>query len=372
MMRRILAAVTAAVMIGGAALAESVPGNRLGLEVLARIADGTQNQFVSPVSLGYALSMAAAGAEGDTLAALLRALGAEEVGSISALNAPLAEASLKLAGAAFVKPGVSVKADYQAALEDQFVAACVPLEDATQVNAWISEHTDGLIGDALNASDLPPDLNLMLVNAIAMDAEWASPFEAEDTWAEDFHAPDGDVRVDFMHQSTYAKYGESGSTQFIRKGYAGGRLAMLIALPAEGKLTSALAALKKNGLDYFQFKPMPQAVALSMPKLDISVNNSLTEALKESGLKKPLGESAEFPGICDEPLMISDVLQQVRVQVDEEGTRAAAATEIMMAEGAAPDDGPQPVQVRVDRPFVLVIVDEPTGAICFAGAVVRP
>ena len=370
-MRKILAVVAAA-LIGCSALAEAVPGNRLGLEVLARIADGTQNQFVSPVSLGYALSMAAAGAEGDTLTALLRTLDAEEAGSISALNAPLTEAGLKLAGAAFVKPGVSVKGDYQAALEDNSMAACMPLEDAGQVNAWISEHTDGMIEDALDASDLPEDLNLMLINAVAMDAKWASPFEAEGTWEEDFHAPDGDVRVEFMHQTTYAKYGESGSTQFIRKGYAGGRLAMLIALPPEGKLSSALASLKKKGLDYFQFKPMPQEVAFALPKLDLSVNNHLTEALKDSGLKKPLGESAEFSGICDEPLMISDVMQQVRIQVDEEGTRAAAATEIMMAEGAALEEEPEPVQMRVDRPFVLVIVDESTGAICFAGAVARP
>ena len=367
-MRRIMAIAMALLLCGGA-LAEGVPGNRLGLKVLSELTEGEANAFVSPVSLGYALSLAAAGAEGETLEQLLAALDAEDAESISGLNAALMEAGLKWANAAFVREGVSLKEAYAERVTRSFDAECFPLDDAERVNAWVDQRTDGLI-DAL-IDRVPADVQLMLVNAVAMDAKWVSPFLADRTAEDDFHAPDGDVRVEFMHQKTYAQYGETAGTQFIRKPYEGGRLSMLLALPPEGKVAGALKGLKDKGLDYFQFDAQPQQVQLSLPKLDLAVSFDLTEALMAAGIEAPFSEAADFSGVSDTSLAISQVLQKLRVIVDEEGTRAAAATEVLMANGMSVSE-PEPVEMNLNRPFLLAIADDGTGAILFAGVVANP
>ena len=103
-----------------------------------------------------------------------------------------------------------------------------------------------------------------------------------------------------------------------------------------------------------------------------SVNRVRNQPEKPVGVEKAFSDFAQFGGISDRPLKVDDVIQKVRVQVDEDGTRAAAVTEIIMADGCALDDGPKPVSMVVNRPFLVVIAEEETGAVCFAGAVVNP
>ncbi len=370
---RKLIAILLILLLCGAALAEDTPGNRLGYKVLLQLSGGERNAFVSPVSLAWALSMAADGAAGETRSKLLGALGAENTDEVTALAAPLVEAGVRWANAAFVSDTLKLLPEYEARLADAYEAERFPLTGAEGVSDWVKEKTNGLIEDiplALDESAL-----LVLANAVAMEAEWASPFEAEDTWEDTFHAPEGDVSVPFMHQLTYAQYGESMGCQLICKAYLDGSLALMIALPPEGGLKRALNNLAENPNSFFTFKPMPQNVALSLPKLDLSTEESLKDAIVAAGCWVPFNaEYADYSGISDTPLVISDVLQQVRFQLDEEGTRAAAATEVVMVEGAAPPDAnePEPIAFNCDRPFIAAVVDRSTGAILFAGAVVDP
>ncbi len=371
-MRRIIA-ILLVLLLGSAALAETAPGNRLGYKVLAQLSGGERNAFVSPVSLAWALSMAADGATGETRSRLLSALGANDTDELAALAAPLKDAGIRWANAAFVADRLALLPDYEARLTDAYEAERFSLAGAEGVKDWVREKTDGLIEDfplVLDDSAL-----LVLANAVAMDAEWASPFEAEDTYEADFHAPDGDVTVPFMHQLTYAQYGESLGCQLMCKAYSTGSLALMIALPAEGGLKRALNNLAENPGSFFTFKPNPQNVYLSLPKLDMSTNESLKDAIVSAGCWIPFSaEYADYSGISETPLVVSDVLQQVRFQLDEEGTRAAAATEVIMVEGAAleDEDAPEPIDFNCDRPFIVAVVDRSTGAILFAGAVVNP
>ena len=371
-MRRIIAIVLA-LLLCGVALADGVPGNRLGYKVLAELSGGEQNAFVSPVSLAWALSMAADGATGETRSKLLGALDAENTDDIVALAAPLKEAGIRWGNAAFVSDRLAVLPDFGARLAEAYEAERFPLTGAEGVSDWVKQKTDGLIEDIPLALD--ESAVLVLANAVAMDAEWASPFEAGDTWEDDFHAPEGDVKVRFMHQLTYAQYGENMGCQLACKAYMNGGLALMIALPPEGGLKRALKNLAENPNSFFTFKPMPQNVALSLPKLDISTEASLKDAIVAAGCWVPFNaEYADYSGISEEPLVISDVLQQVRFQLDEEGTRAAAATEVVMVDGAAPPDesAPEPIPFNCDRPFIVAVVDRTTGVILFAGAVVNP
>lgn len=369
-MRKVLV-ITLLLMLCGGALAEDVPGNRLGLELLAALSDGEQNVFISPVSLGYALSMAASGAAGDTREELLKALRAEDPADIAALNEALSEAGLRWANAAFVRPDAAIRGEFTEALGRDFEAECFPLEDVQPVNEWVSERTDGMIDSVLD--QVPSDVVMMLMNAVAMDAKWASPFHADETEEDDFHAPGGDVRASFMRQTARMQYGESAGVQFVRKAYEGGSLSMLIALPKEGKLAAALKGLKDKGLDWFHFDAMPQQVALRLPKLDLNLSFDLSQPLQDAGVRRAFAEDADFTAASEEQTYVSQVLQKLRIQVDEDGTKAAAVTAVVAANGMSLfTETPEPVEMNVDRPFVLAIVDDATGAILFAGAVTNP
>ena len=111
---------------------------------------------------------------------------------------------------------------------------------------------------------------------------------------------------------------------------------------------------------------------LAMPKVDVSTDNTLTDALKALGVEKAFGSEADFSGISEDvPLVIDSIIQKTRLIMDEEGTKAAAATGIPMAAMAAPI--PEKIEeFNMDRPFVIVIADEVTGAACFAGVVANP
>ena len=351
----------------------SAAGSQLGFELLRELNNGSDNRVLSPVSLAYALAMAAEGAEGDTRAELLKALAAEDPSTAGELTDALEAAGLKVANAAFATGNVAISEDYIKALAGAFEAEWFEAGDdlAGRINQWVSEHTDGLIDKMLD--DEPcDDTALALVNALAMDADWLSPFAPDVTVDGAFHAPDGDVTVPFMHQTLSTRYGERDGVQLLRLGYADSDLELLIALPGEdGSVSDVLDGLCEEGLAYFQFGEEGVEVSLSMPKTDISDANSLVDALKALGIEAPFGDSADFSGISEEGgLYISQILQKARLTFDEAGTQAAAATVVAVATSAYNPD--LPVEFNMDRPFVAVIADAESGAVCFAAVVNNP
>ena len=351
----------------------SAAGSQLGFELLRELNNGSDNRVLSPVSLAYALAMAAEGAKGDTRAELLEALAAEDPSTAGELTDALEAAGLKVANAAFATGGVAISEDYIKALAGAFGAEWFEAGDdlAGRINQWVSEHTDGLIDKMLD-DEPSDDTALALVNALAMDADWLSPFAPDVTVDGAFHAPDGDVTVPFMHQTLSTRYGERDGVQLLRLGYADSDLELLIALPGEdGSVSDVLDGLCEEGLAYFQFGEEGVEVSLSMPKTDISDANSLVDALKALGIEAPFGDSADFSGISEEGgLYISQILQKARLIFDEEGTQAAASTVVSVATSAYNPD--PPVEFNMNRPFVAVIADAATGAVCFAAVVNNP
>ena len=370
-MKKILSILLCLALLGCAALAETSPaGEKLGFEMLKELyAEG--NVLLSPASLAVALGMAAEGASGETLEQILTALGVED---LSELNGVVPE-EIKSANAAFVAQGLPLKGDYIDRLSEAYGAEWFDLDAdvAEKVNVWVAEHTDGLI-DRLLTEAPDPQTGLILINAIAMDAKWAKPFEAYNTIEDSFHAPEGDVTVEMMYQRDFFDYVERDGLQIIRLPYEGGALEMWIALPGEGVsvgLTGLLDALAEQGMDYLKDGAEEREVDLFLPKFDLTTENSLSDALKALGVEAPFGENADFSGVSEVPLRIDEILQKVRVQLDEEGTRAAAATAAIVACMAAiPEE--EPVEMRADRPFAFVIADGETDSVCFAGVVENP
>ena len=377
-MKKILSILLCLVMLGCAALAEPVAaesapavGGKLGFELLKALYAEGGNVLLSPASLTLALGMAAEGAEGETLTAILTALGAEDASELG----DVVPEEIKSANAAFVAQGLPLKGDYIDRLNEAYGAEWFDLdaEVVEVVNAWVAEHTDGLIEKLLSQAP-DPQTGLILINAIAMDAKWEKPFKDYNTIEDDFHATQGDVSVEMMYQREFFDYVERDGLQIVRLPYAGGALEMWIALPGEGVsigLDGLLDALAEQGMDYLKDGAEEREVDLFLPKFDLTTENSLSDALKVLGLELPFSENADFSGISEVPLRIDEILQKVRVQLDEEGTKAAAATAAIVACMALiPEE--EPVEVRADRPFAFVIADAETDGVCFAGVVENP
>ena len=377
-MKKILSILLCLALLGCAALAEPVAaesapavGEKLGFELLKALYAEGGNVLLSPASLTLALGMAAEGAEGETLTAILTALGAEDASELG----DVVPEEIKSANAAFAAQGLPLDGTYVDRLNEAYGAEWFDLdaEVVEVVNAWVAEHTDGLIEKLL--TEVPdPQTGLILINAIAMDAKWEKPFKDYNTIEDDFHAPQGDVSVEMMYQREFFDYVERDGLQIVRLPYAGGALEMWIALPGEGVsigLDGLLDALAEQGMDYLKDGAEEREVDLFLPKFDLTTENSLSDALKVLGVELPFDENADFSGISEVPLRIDEILQKVRVQLDEEGTKAAAATAAIVACMAlVPEE--EPVEVRADRPFAFVIADAETESVCFAGVVENP
>ena len=374
MMKKVISMllICAMLLTAGAALAEA-PGNQLGFDVLRALTDGTKNQVFSPVSLAYALGMALEGADGATEDEIEKALGTDDLDDwIEHNGSKLTAAGLKLANAAFITGEIQPDADYIEDLKKDFGAEWFEMSDnmADKINQWTKEHTDGLI-EKLIDGELDPLSQLVLVNAVAMDAKWSSPFSADETADGTFHAPDGDVTASMMHQTLYADYAETDEALILRLTYSDSGLSMLLALPKDGQsVTGVLDKLSEKGLPYFSFPEEMTEVSLTMPKIDLSAKNTLNDALQALGVRTAFSDSADFSDITKSmSLQIAEVVQKARLVVDEDGTKAAAATEVGIRAMAAPLPA---VDFTLDRPFVAVIAEEETGTVCFASVIANP
>lgn len=375
-MKKILIWILCLVLLCGGALAQGedawtggAPGERLGMELLSMLHVSGRNTLLSPQSLTLALGMAAEGAQGDTLAALLNALDVEDT---EAITAELPE-ELKSANALFVKPGLALHEEYLQRLNEGYAAEQFVMdgEVVEKVNAWVCEHTDELI-ERMLSEEPAGDVGVLLLNAVAMDAKWENPFPAEATEKADFFTADGAVQAEMMHQTSFLDYAEKDGLQIVRLPYQDSSLEMWIILPEEGGMAQLLEQLAaQESLNYLRSDADMREVALSLPKFDLMDERSLAEALSLLGLESAFGESTDFSGMSDVPMCMDEILQKARVQVDEDGTRAAAATMIEMRVMAMPNPEP-PVEMNVNRPFAFVIADGETGSICFAGAVENP
>lgn len=387
-MKKLICMLLAVILCMGAAYAETtvescvaeapVPGNALGFDVLCAVSDGTENCVVSPLSLACALAMAAQGADGETRRQILDALQVSIPSQVPALQEMLVETGLKQANAAFLPGNRMVpKAEYILDLEQEFGAKWFGSEetDVDQINGWIEDITDGMIQKMIGK--IPEEVMLALVNAVAMDAKWMRSFDPNNNGEDIFHAPDGDVAATFMRQQLSADYGERDGVQMIRLNYRDDEyrptgMAMYIALPEMGGMGDVLDGLGQKGIGYFEFQEESRRVNLTMPKTDIIAKNNLGEILPALGVELAFSDQADFSGITGQmPLKIGSVLQNARLILDEEGTRAAAAT-VVMAEATGAYNPQMIVDFNMNRPFAFVIADENSGAVCFAGIVANP
>lgn len=248
------------------------------------------------------------------------------------------------------------------------------------INAWVSDETADKIQDLLPAMSLDDTTRLVLVNAIHLKLPWASAFSPLLTAPATFTTTAGaTVSPNVMHlQSTFA-YVDDGQAQIVALPLAGGALTVLVALP-HGDLATYEAALTA-GSAAITVPAKSSEVALSLPKFNFtSPSFSLSGALKAMNMTDAFDKSAaDFTPMCPNPpdharLYISDVLQKATLAVQETGVEAAAATAVIISGTTSVEEPPPPppIPMVVNRPFVVSIVDAPTGALLFLGHIDDP
>ncbi|HEY9075315.1 MAG TPA: serpin family protein [Anaerolineaceae bacterium] len=241
------------------------------------------------------------------------------------------------------------------------------------INQWVEQQTEKKVKDLLPPDSIKPITRLVLVNAIYFNAAWYKPFTKESTREGAFTPLSGSVvNVPMMRKSDTLSYAEGTGYQVVELPYEGRKLSMVVILPAPGQygqfessLTGAKVSDIVNSLDRAQ-------VNLVMPKFSTTSSFALAETLSAMGMPLAFNRNADFSGMDGtKKLMISDVFHKAFVNVDEDGTEAAAATAVVIVEKSA---APllKTVNMTIDRPFIFLIRDIETGAILFVGRIVNP
>ena len=240
------------------------------------------------------------------------------------------------------------------------------------INDWVSEQTQEKIQDLIPQGALNPMARLVLTNAIYFNAGWELPFEDALTEDAPFTLLDGtQINTPMMAQSEMMDYAEGEGYQAVRLPYVGRDVEMLVLLPDEGQFDAFEAGLDAEKLANILSNTHPMTVNLALPKFSYESEFNLNEALIAMGMPSAFGYDADFSGMTGEDdLFISDVLHKAFVDVDENGTEAAAATAVIMELKALMVE--DEVEMRVDRPFLFAIRDVPTGTLLFVGRVLNP
>ncbi|MDP3955293.1 MAG: serpin family protein, partial [bacterium] len=239
------------------------------------------------------------------------------------------------------------------------------------INKWVSDQTEERIKDLIPQGAINELTRLVLTNAIYFNAAWQYPFDKQATANGDFYLPGGsNITVPMMRKTASFGYAEGNGYQAIELPYDGRELSMVILLPEQGSFDSFEALLSSQKARNIIQEIKYRQVALSMPKFKYESSFGLKKALSSLGMAAAFTPDADFSGMNGKrDLFVHDVLHKAFVSVDEAGTEAAAATAVIVGTTSMPAE---PIEVKIDRPFIFLIRDVETGTVLFIGRVLNP
>lgn len=359
-------------------------GFKLFSHLLAQNAD--ENVLISPASIAFALSMLYNGANGTTQKAMtssleLQGLSLEDVNQANAaLKASLeaADPAVKLvvANSLWGRADFIFKPDFLTRNQTFYGAEITSLDfnspSATeQINNWVSRNTEGKIPTLV--SRINPEDVLFLINAIYFKGKWAKPFDLQVTRDRPFYLLDGSTSMQPMmqQQGTY-RYLETDQFQAVSLPYGNDRLSLYVFLPrTNGTLQAFYSALNAENWETWMLQFSRRSGHLQLPRFNVEYGIRLNDSLRALGMNAAFdAQQADFSGLSDMPTVISEVQHKTKIEVNEEGTEAAAATSVRVSLTSAMPT--PPFQMTVDRPFFFAICDNQTKTVLFMGAVVDP
>jgi serine protease inhibitor len=366
--------------------------NAFAVALYGRLRNQGGNLFFSPESISTALAMAYAGARGGTasqMAKTLRftlppeklhpAMGA----LLGDLNAAHEGYRLSVANALWAQQGYTFLDDFLNLLKTDYGAGLnqVNFKGATEaarltINQWVEQKTQDKIKDLLQPGALRSDTRLVLTNAIYFKGDWETQFDKGQTKNEDFHlSPAQTTTAPLMHRDGRFSYFDGGTFQILEVPYKSKELSMIVFLPKDpGGLPGLEQSLTDSNLQQWLRQLVSVSkVVVTMPKFKMTQQFELGSTLSAMGMPQAFSSGADFSGMTGHrDFAISEVIHKAYIDVNEEGTEAAAATAMTMRALARPAPQAPPPVFRADHPFVFMIRDNRSASILFMGRMADP
>jgi serine protease inhibitor len=345
-----------------------------------------RNLLISPASVEIALGMAYVGATGETADAISHTLGLDTgsresaLEELSALQRTLQQPEpgliLKAANAVWIDLSVRLNEKFSFDLAKIFQTKFESLRFSDpaamgRINEWVNDKTEGKISRLL---DKPPSPPMFLAGAVYFHASWANPFQKQADRKQLFHLADGSTsEVTMMRQNGQFPYGRTSGYEVVALPYVGNRFAMYCFLPDSG-VDALMTKLREASWSELSAAFRPRQGSVALPKFTVEYGVMLNHALSKLGMGIAFdGQRAQFSKMIDAPrrLFISSVLHKTLLEVNEEGSTAAAATGIQMRPTSIMPNGGG-FNLVFDRPFLVVIADRDSGTILFLGIIGDP
>lgn len=358
--------------------------NAFAFELLKQTnkANDKVNIMVSPLSVSIALGMTRNGAVSETLEGIEKALflsgltddEINEYYQIMQQSLPKVDPStqLNIANSIWYREGFEVKSDFLNINKKYFDATVRQLDFSKpgakdSINNWCAKKTDGLIDNILD--NIPGDAVMYLVNAVYFKGIWTKKFDKKNTAERNFLALDKkNVQVPIMYAKDTFACANTTLADVVELNYGNKAFSMILMLPnAQSDANELVAALNTDIYSQILAQLQTEEVELYLPRLAFKTKLLLNDPLKTMGMEKAFEDRNEFSRITDHSIFVSRVLHDTFIELNEEGTRAAAATVVEMREKAMLNK-----VFNFNRPFVFLIREKSTGVIVFAGKVGNP
>lgn len=356
-------------------------GNQFTLN-LFRTQAGMDSKVVSPLSVSFLMAMLANGADGTTKDEILSTVAGDNSLSVAELNDTYAAilrmaangdklTTINIANYIALNKGFKLKSTYAGTVGSKYAANVENLDFASpkalkHINQWCSDKTCRMIPsiiDRLNPSDVA-----VLLNAIYFNGSWTHQFPKKNTRLENFQGYTRDIKkVDMMHQERKFFYADNSRFAAVELPYGNGQYSMTVLLPNEGvSINDMMKQLTAGEFAKLQQQMSECIVDLKLPRFSTTTNVSLNAPLSALGAKTMFTGSADFSGMADAGVFVSAMLQKAKIEVSEEGTKAAAVTAGVIALTALHEQ-PRHVKFYAKRPFVYIINEKNSNAILFIG-----
>jgi serpin B len=375
--------------------AEAVKGsNAFTVDLYAQLRAQPGNLFYSPESISAAFAMAYAGARGQTATEMQKVLHftlpAERLhpamgALLTQMNGQHNGYELHVADALWAEQDASFLPAYLTLVQTDYGAGFRPVDFKSSpeavratINQWIEQQTNNKIQNLLGPGTVTSATRLLLTNAIYFKGAWRDQFDKNYTEDEEFHlSAKQSIKTPMMNRNGGYRYYDGGTFQELEMPYKGEELAMIILLPKEiGGLPALEKSFTSSAVSTWLNKLAPVSkVILSLPRFTMTQQFELSGTLSKMGMPQAFSGSADFSGMTGKPnFMISAAIHKAFIDVNEQGTEAAAATAITMVATAIrrPDNEPPPIIFDADHPFLFLLRDTSSGSILFLGRVTDP
>jgi serpin B len=367
--------------------------NVFGLEIFREIREESnkENIMISPLSISVALAMAYNGAGGDTKTEMenalkLNGLTPEQINNsykmlIAALQSLDEDVVFELANAIFYANGFEVKSPFLSTNQDFYDAKVESLDFSSpaslvHINNWVAEKTHDKIVKIVES--LSPNDRMVLLNAIYFNGIWSVKFDEDGTKLHNFKKKGGaNIEVPMMNKEDKLDYTTNSLFSAIKLPYGTGQYNMVVLLPGSDKNSADIIddLSADNWNEWMKSFETEEHVVVTMPRFKFAFELQLNSVLKKMGMLKAFVSSqSDFTKITDDKkLYISSVVHKSFIDVNENGTEAAAVTSVTFSTTSiGPGDQIQKIYFTADKPFVFAITEKDTDAILFIGEMQNP